>query len=48
MDFIEQHEAEDLADPGHSLQQIQRVGVMVFGGLEDGQALGRQAIGRSK
>src|SRR5262249_37742161 len=32
MDFIEQHEAENLADTRHRLQQIQGIGVMVFGG----------------
>ena len=37
MDFVELHEAEDRADAGHGLQQIERVGVMVFGGLEDGE-----------
>jgi hypothetical protein len=36
MDFIEQHEAENLADAGHGLQQIQGVGVMVLGGVDDG------------
>jgi hypothetical protein len=48
MDFLEQHAAAALADTRHRLPQIQGLGVMVFGGLEDGQALGRQAIGRSK
>jgi len=31
----EQDEAEELADPGAGLSQIQRVGVMVFGRLDD-------------
>ena len=37
MDFIEQHEAEDLADARHRLQQIQGVGVMVLGGFDDAE-----------
>jgi hypothetical protein len=45
MDVIEQHEAEALADTGHSLPQIQGSGVMVFGGLEDGQLqIGQQLV----
>ena len=37
MDVVEQHETKDLADAGHRLQQIQRVGVMVLGGFDDGE-----------
>jgi hypothetical protein len=37
MDFVEQHEAEDLADPRDRLQQIQGVGVMVLGRFDDGK-----------
>jgi hypothetical protein len=36
MDFVAQHEAEDVADAGHGLQQIQGVGVMMFGGVDEG------------
>ena len=35
MDFIEQHETENLANAGYGLQQIQGVGIMRFGGFED-------------
>jgi hypothetical protein len=37
MNLVEQHEAEDLADAGHRLQQIQGLGVMMLGGFHDGQ-----------
>src|SRR5467141_4486789 len=37
MHFVEQHEAEDLADTWDRLQQIQRVGVMVLGGFDDAE-----------
>ena len=37
MDFIEQHEAENLTDTRHGLQQIQGVGVMVLGGFDNGE-----------
>ena len=37
MNLVEQHEAEDLADTRDRLQQIQRVGVMMLGGFDDGQ-----------
>ena len=35
VNFVEQPEAEDLADPRHGLSQRERVGVMVFGRLDD-------------
>jgi hypothetical protein len=37
MDFIAHHAAEARADAGHGWQQIQSVGVMVFGGVEEGE-----------
>jgi hypothetical protein len=37
VDFVEQYETENLADAWYGLQQIQGVGVMLFGGFEDGQ-----------
>jgi len=39
MHFVEQHEAEDLADTWDRLQQIQRVGVMVLGGFDEDRQL---------
>jgi hypothetical protein len=36
MDVVEQHAAEDFADAGHSVQQIQRVGIMRLRGIDDG------------
>jgi hypothetical protein len=45
MDVIEQHEAENLADTGRGLQQIQGISVMVFGGLDDGMLqIGKQLV----
>jgi hypothetical protein len=35
VDVVEQHEAQDLADPRHGLSQVQRVGVTVFGRLDN-------------
>jgi hypothetical protein len=35
--FVEQHETEPLADAWDGLQQIQGVGVMMFGSFDDGQ-----------
>jgi hypothetical protein len=35
MDFIEQHEAENLANTGYGLQQIQGVGIVMLGGFEE-------------
>ena len=35
MDFIEQHEAEHLADAGYGLQQIQGVGIVLLGGFQE-------------
>ena len=37
MHLVEQHEAEDRADTRDRLPQIQRVGVMMRGGCDDGQ-----------
>ena len=37
MNFVEQHETENLADPRDCLQQIQGVGVMVLGGFDDAE-----------
>jgi hypothetical protein len=37
VDFVEQHEAENLADAGHGLEQIQGMGIMVPGGFDDGE-----------
>jgi hypothetical protein len=37
MDLIEQHKAEDLADAGHRVQQIQGIGIMVLGGVDEGE-----------
>ena len=37
MNFLEQHEAEDLADAGHRLEQIQGIGIMMLGGFDDGE-----------
>jgi hypothetical protein len=37
MEVIEQHAAEPLATPGHGWPQLEGVGVMVFGGLDEGQ-----------
>ena len=36
MDVVEQHEAEDLANAGHRLQQIPGMCVMVLGRFHDG------------
>jgi hypothetical protein len=36
MACVKQHEAEDCADAGHGLPQIQGLGVMVPGGCDDG------------
>jgi hypothetical protein len=36
MDCVEQHEAEHRADAGHGVEQRQRVGVVVPGGVDDG------------
>jgi hypothetical protein len=45
MDVIEQHEAENLADTGHAWPQLQGVGVMVCGGLDDGKLqIGKQLV----
>src|SRR5215813_12448762 len=35
VDFIEQHEAENLANTGNRLQQVEGMGIVVFGGFED-------------
>jgi hypothetical protein len=35
VDFVEQHETENLADAWYGLQQIQGVGVMMFGGFNE-------------
>ena len=37
MDFIEPHKAEHLADTRDGLQQIHGVGIMVLGGVDDGE-----------
>src|SRR5882672_212990 len=37
VNFIEEYEAEDLADARHRLEQIQGLGVMVLGGFDDGE-----------
>src|SRR6266545_5504191 len=37
MDFVEEHEAEDLTDAGDRLQQIEGIGVMVLGRFDDGE-----------
>jgi hypothetical protein len=37
VDFIEQHEAENLADARHGVEQIQGVGIMVLSGFDDGE-----------
>ncbi len=37
MDFIQQHQASDLADPRDRAQQVERVGVVRLGRCEDGQ-----------
>jgi hypothetical protein len=37
MDFIEQHQTQDLADPRHRAQQVQRVRIMLLGRFEHGQ-----------
>jgi hypothetical protein len=44
VDFVEQHEAEELADPGHGLQQIEGVGLMAFGGLDDREFYAAQQL----
>lgn len=45
MDFVQPHEAKDLADAGHGVQPIQGMGVMVFGSFEDGEfAIAQQLI----
>ena len=36
LDVVEQHEAKNLANAGHGLQQIEGVRVMVFGRVDDG------------
>jgi hypothetical protein len=36
IDFVEPHAAENLADAGYGLPQIQRVSVMLFGGFDEG------------
>lgn len=35
MDFIEQYEAENLADTGDCVQQVESRGIVVLGGCED-------------
>jgi hypothetical protein len=37
MDFVEPHEAENLANAGDCAQQISGIGVMVLGGSDDGE-----------
>ena len=37
IDFVEQHEAENLADAGYGVPQIPSVSVMMFGGFDDGE-----------
>ena len=37
VNFLEEYEAEDLADAGHRLEQIQGMGVMVLGGCDDAE-----------
>jgi hypothetical protein len=37
LDFIEPHKAENLAETRDGVQQIQGVGVLVRGGVDDGQ-----------
>jgi hypothetical protein len=37
MDFIPQHQAQDLTDPRDCTQQVERVGVVLLGRGEDGQ-----------
>jgi hypothetical protein len=37
MACIAQHEAENLAKTGHGLPPLEGVGVLVFGGLDEGQ-----------
>ena len=39
MYFVEQHEAEDLPDAGHRLEQIQGLGVMVLGRFDNNNPL---------
>jgi hypothetical protein len=35
MDFIEKDETENFAEPGHGLEQIQGIGVVLLGGFDD-------------
>jgi hypothetical protein len=37
VDFVEQYEAENLANAGDCAQQISGIGVMVLGGSDDGE-----------
>jgi hypothetical protein len=35
MDFIEQHEAQDVSNTGYGLQQVERMGIVLFGRVEE-------------
>src|SRR5215470_571776 len=37
MDFVEQYQAQDLANPGDRTQQVQGLGIMLLGRCEDGE-----------
>jgi hypothetical protein len=37
MDFVEPHEAENLANARYGLQQVQGVGIRLLRGLDDGE-----------
>jgi hypothetical protein len=37
MDFVKQHEAQNLADSRYRLQPIQGVGIMLLGGFQEGE-----------
>jgi hypothetical protein len=37
MDFVEQYEAEDFSNTRDGLQQVQGVGLVFLGGLDDGE-----------
>jgi hypothetical protein len=34
MDFVEQHQTQDCADPGDGLEQVQGLGIVLFGRFE--------------
>jgi hypothetical protein len=35
MDFVEPHEAEDFANTGHRLQEVEGLGIVLLGGFKD-------------